>query len=131
MRGDPGKPFAQRRLEIASRVNDARIDREARRFCWEALLQIADAEFMARPVHEVGRILAIMDGELRIEAEARRVFAQEARADSVKRSRIGRRRRSGSLRRETAGQQAFDTTAKLRRRAARKGGEHDALRIGA
>ena len=128
---DPREPFAERRLEIALRVDDARIDREARRLCREALLQIADAHFMAPPVHEVGGILAIMDGELRIEPEARRIFAQEPRADGVKRSRIGRRRRGGRLRRETAGKQPFDPAAKLRRRPARKGGEHDALRIGA
>ena len=86
---------------------------------------------MARPVHEVGRILAVVDGELRIEAEPRRIFAQEAARRGVERSRIGRRRGGGRLRRETAGEQALDPAAKLGRRAAREGGEHDALRIGA
>ena len=86
---------------------------------------------MARPVHEVGRILAVVNGELRIEAEAGRIFAQEPRAEGVERSRIGRGRRRGRLRREAPGEQPFDAAAKLRRRAAGEGGEHDPLRIGA
>ena len=86
---------------------------------------------MARPVHEVGRILAVVDGELRIESNARRILAQQPGANGVKGSSIGWRRSGGGLGRKTAGEQAFDATTKFRRRAARKGGEHDALRIGA
>ena len=86
---------------------------------------------MTRPVHKITRILAVMNGELRIEPEPHRIFAQEPRADGVKRPRIGRRRRGGGLRRKTPGEQPLDPAAKLRRGAARKGGEHDALRIGA
>src|ERR1700722_12727458 len=72
-----------------------------------------------------------MDGELRIEAEAGRIFAQQPRANGVERSRIGRRRRGGRLRREKAGEQPLHAAAKLRRSAAGEGGEHDALRIDA
>ena len=86
---------------------------------------------MARPVHQVGRILAIVDGELRIEAEPRRVFAQQPRADGVERSGISRRRRGGRLGRKSAGEQPLDAPVKLGRRAAREGRQHDALRIGA
>src|SRR3984885_7105772 len=131
MRRDPRKPFAERDFKIALCVDDARIDREARRLCRKALLQIADAELMARPVYKVGRILAVMDGELRIEAKPRRIFAQEPRAEAMERSRIGRRRSSRGFRRQAPGEQTLDATAQLRGGAARKGGEHDALRVGA
>ncbi len=131
VRRDPGKPFAERRLEIAARIDHARIDRQTRRLGRETLLRFAKASLVARPVHEVGRILAVVDGELRIEPEARGIFAQQPRAKAMERSRIGRRRGSGRLRRETAGKQAFDAAAKLGRRTTREGGEHDALRISA
>ena len=131
VRRDPGKPFAERGLELAAGVDDARIDRQARRLGREALLRFAEARFVPRPVHQVRRILAVVDGELRIEAEPRRVFAQELCADGVERPRVSRRRGGGRLGRETAGEQALDAPAKLGRRAAREGREHDALRIGA
>src|SRR5580698_8147786 len=115
MRGDPGKPFAEGELQLASRIDDPRIDGEACRLGGKALFRVAQAGLMTRPVHEVGRILAVVDGELRVEPEARRIFAQEPRADGVEGSRIGRRRRGGRLWRETAGEQAFDAAAKLRR----------------
>ena len=66
---------------------------------------------MPRPVHEVGRILAVVDGELGIEAEPERIFAQEACADGVEGARIGRRRRGGGLGRETPGEQPLDPPA--------------------
>ena len=71
-----------------------------------------------------------MDGELRIEAEPGRIFAQEARADCVERAGVGGRRGGGRLGRETPGEEPLDPPTKLRRRAPREGGEHDALRIG-
>ena len=131
VRRDPWKPFVENGLEVAAGVDDARIDGEARPLGRKALFRVAVAAFVPRPVHEVGRILAVVDGELRIEAEPERIFAQEPGADRVERARIGRRRRGGRLGRETPGQKPLDPPAKLRRRAAREGGEHDALGIGA
>ena len=130
VRRRPREPRAERLFKLARRIDDARIDRQARRFGGKPLLRLAEAGFMPRPIHKIGRILAVMDGELRIEPEAARIFAQESGADGVECPRIGRRRRCGGLRRETAGEQAFDTTAKLSRRAPREGREHDALRVG-
>ena len=49
----------------------------------------------------------------------------------MERPRIGGRRRGGRLGLKAAGEQPFDAAAKLRRRAAGEGGEHDALRVGA
>ena len=133
VRGDPGKRLAEDGLELAASIDDARIDGEARRLGRKAELHgdVAEARLMARPVHEVGRILAVVDGELWVEAEPDGVFAQEASANGVERARIGRRRRLGRLGRQTPREEPLDPPAKLRRRAAREGGEHDALRIGA
>jgi len=38
---------------------------------------------MAHEVHQVGRVLAIVDSELRIEPELDRIFPQQPRADPV------------------------------------------------
>ena len=86
---------------------------------------------MARPVHEIGGILAIVNRELGVEPEAKRVFAQKARSDAMESARIGRRRLRGGLRRELAAEQPLYAAAKLGRGAARKGREHDALGISA
>ena len=90
---------------------------------------VSEPGFVPRPVHEIGRILAVVNGELRIETEPERIFAQEPGADRVKGAGIGRRRRGGSLGRETPGEKPLDPPAKLRRRAAGECGEHDPLRI--
>ncbi|MDI4665050.1 hypothetical protein K9U40_12020, partial [Xanthobacter autotrophicus] len=39
---------------------------------------------MPREVHQIGRVLAIVDGELRIEADLAGIVPQDARADPVK-----------------------------------------------
>ena len=74
-------------------------------------------------------ILAVVDGELRVKAESRRVFAQEPRGDGVERAGIGGRGGGGSFGRQAAGEEPLDPPAKLRRGAAGEGREHDALRI--
>ena len=64
------------------------------------------ARLVPRPVHQIRRILAVVDGELQVEPDARRVFAQQARADGVERAGIfGRGRRRG-LGREVGGRAA-------------------------
>ncbi len=86
---------------------------------------------MTRPVHQIGGVFAVVDGELRIEPEPRRIFAQQPGADRMERAGVsgqGLRRR---LHRELALQQPFDAPVQLRRRAAREGRQHDALRVGA
>ena len=90
-----------------------------------------EARLVARPVHQVRRVLAIVDGELRIEPDPRRVFAQEAGADGVKRSGIFGLGGDRRLWRKFSGEQPLDSTEKLGRGAAREGRQHDPLRIGA
>ncbi len=97
----------------------------------KAVLGLGQARLVAGPVHEIGRILAVVNGELRVESDARRIFAQQARANGVESAGVlGRRRRRG-LGRQTAGEQALDPADQFGRRAARESRQHDALRIGA
>jgi len=86
---------------------------------------------MARPVHEIGRVLAVMDGELRIEPDALRIFAQQARADGVEGARPGGDGGRGGFGRKTARDDPLDAPVELGCGSAREGREHDALGIGA
>ncbi len=131
VRRDPGKPFAERRPKLAARVDDPRIDGEAGRLGGEALVPVRQPRLMPGPVHQIGRILAVVNGELRIKPEPRRILAQQPRADGVESARIGRRRRGRGLRSKTPRQQPLDAPAELRRRATRERRQHDPLRIGA
>ena len=49
----------------------------------EALFGLGEAEIVADQVHQVGGILAVVDGEGGIEPDALGVFAQQPRADGV------------------------------------------------
>ena len=69
VRGRPGKVFAERLRERRLRIDDARIDREARRLGREPVGPIREPRRVPRPVHQVAGILAIVDRELRIEPE--------------------------------------------------------------
>ncbi len=131
VRRGPGKPSTEGGRKLAACVDDPRVDRKARRLGGEPLVPVGKPRLVPRPVHQIRRILAVVNGELRIEAEARRILAQEPRADGVEGARIGRRRRRRGLRRKTARQQPLHPPAELRRRATRERRQHDALRIGA
>ena len=113
VRRSPGEPLAERRAERAAGVDHARIDGEARPLGRKALARLGESRLVPRPVHEVGRVLAVVDGELRIEAETRRIFAQEPRADGVKGARIGGRGGGGGLGRQMAGEKPLDAPAEL------------------
>ena len=86
---------------------------------------------MTNPVHEIRRVLAVVDGELRRKAETRRVFAQEARADGVKSARICRRRGRRRLGGEAAREEPLDPPDQLRGGPPGESREHDPLGIGA
>ena len=86
---------------------------------------------MPGPVHQVGRILAVVDGELRLEPDPRGVFAQEPGPDGVERAGVFGRGGGRGLRRQAAGEQALDPADQLGRGAAGEGRQHDPLRIGA
>ena len=131
MAGAPGKMLAERLGEARPAVDGARIDGEAGALGREALLGARQAELMPLEIHQIGRILAVVDGELRIEAEAKRVVAQQPRADRMKGAGEGGRRRGGRLRREFARQQPLHAPVQLAGGAPRKGRQHDPLGIGA
>ena len=131
VRRRPGKVPAERLLERNLRVGDARIDRQTGRLGREALLLLRQAGLVAAERHQVGRILAVVDGEGGIEADARRVFAQQPRADRMEGAAVARRRRRGGLGGEAAGEDALDAAVELGRGAAREGRQHDALGVDA
>ena len=85
---------------------------------------------MPHQVHQVGRILAVVDGEGRIEPDRAGVLAQQPRADAVERAGPGERHRRAG-RRQRDGDDALDAPGHLGRRAARKRHQQDAVGIGA
>ena len=69
---------------------------------------------MPNEVYEVRGILAIMNGELRIEPELDGIFAQQPGADSMERPGPGKRvGQNSSLIAENLGTDAFDALAHL------------------
>ena len=128
----PRKVRAQNILERQFAVDRARIDREARALGGKALLGLRKAEIVAHQIHQIGGILAVVDGEGRREPDRLGIFAQQPRADGVERAGpahgVGR---GGALRRHEGGDDPLDPPRHLRRRAARERQQHDAARIGA
>jgi hypothetical protein len=51
---------------------------------WKTALRVREAEIMADQVHQVGGVLAIMDGEVWIKCDLLSMFAQQARTYAVK-----------------------------------------------
>ena len=85
--GAPRKKRAEHLLERGFAVHRARIDREARALGREALLGPGKSEVVADQVHQVGGILAVVDGEGAREPDVLGVLAQQPRADGMERSR--------------------------------------------
>jgi len=68
-------------------VHHARVDREARRLAREAPLGVGQSACVPHEREEVLRVAAVLNGECLGHADARRVLAQQARADTVERAR--------------------------------------------
>jgi hypothetical protein len=79
----PGKAVGDHLGERLPRVDDARVDRQARALLREAARAAGQAEALAQQVDQVFRVGAVVDGERFVEADPRRDGAQEARADAV------------------------------------------------
>ena len=118
--------------ERRQRVDRRRVDRKAGVLAREALAGLGEPQFVPYQVQEVGRVLAVVDGERRIEADARRVFAQQARADAVEGARPGelRPREPRAARRDLA-HDALGAPRHLIRRAARERQQEDRAGVGA
>jgi hypothetical protein len=88
--------------------------------------------FVPHQVHQVGRVLAIVDRELGPQADARRVLAQQARADRMEGARPQqRRRRPHRPRTGRLADDAFYPARHLHRGTAREGEQQHLARIGA
>ena len=103
--GAPRKRPAQHLLERRLAVHRARIDRQARALGRETVLGARQIELVAHQVHQVGRVLAVVDGERAVEPDALGIFAQQPRADGVERAgpgepggRVGAARRGSRMR---------------------------------
>ena len=92
---------------------------------------LGEAEPVSGQRHQVAAVLAVVDGEIRVQADARRVFAQQPGADGVEGAGVFRRRGGGRLWAEVAPQQALDAAVEFGRGAAREGRQHDALGVDA
>jgi hypothetical protein len=129
--GAPGKAaaqhFAQRRLG----VDDSRVDGQTASLERKAFCPGRQTEPMADQIHQVGRVLSVMDGERRIEADAARVLAQQACTDAVESAGPGQRDGRGKRARSAwCGQYPLDAARHLARGPAREGEQKDAPGIG-
>ena len=88
--GAPREAPLQDLGELRLCVHHRRVDRKAGRFQRETLALRRQRQFVADEVHQVGRILAIVDGEGGVEPDVAGVLAQEARADAVEGARPGK-----------------------------------------
>jgi hypothetical protein len=124
--------LSEHRLDRRLRVHAAGIDRKTGALGGKTALGLGKSELVAHQVKQISRILAIVDGEGRIEADAFSVFPQQPRPDAVKGSRPGQRiRHDVGLIAEDATRDALDTLCHLRGRAAGKRHQQHAARVGA
>ncbi len=129
--GAPGKDVAQNLLERRLGVDGARIDRKAGALGRKAVLGLGEAEVVPDEVHQVGTVLAVVDGEGRIEADLFGIVAQQPRADAVEGAAPGERvGHDPGFGPEHLGADLFHAARHFRGSPARKGHEQDAARIG-
>jgi hypothetical protein len=79
----PRERSSQHRLQLLLGIDRAGVDGEAGRLGRKPALLGRETEIVAHEVHQVGGILAVMDGEGRLQSDLGRVFAQQPRADGV------------------------------------------------
>jgi hypothetical protein len=75
--GAPGEGRLQHIGQRSLRVDRRRIDRQAGALQRKAFRLRRQTDFVAHEIHQIGRVLAIMDRECRIEPDARGVLAQQ------------------------------------------------------
>jgi hypothetical protein len=81
----PGVGLVEHVGECRFGIDDARIDREARRFRRKPALRDVDVELLPHDGHQVLGVAAVEDRERLGKADARRIFAQQSRADAMER----------------------------------------------
>ena len=130
--GAPGEGRREHLLERQLGIHRARIDLQAGALGRKTLLGPREAKLVADEVHEVGGILAIMNGEGRADPDPLGIFAQQPRADAVEGPGPGQRRaRGGRAEARHRSDDPLDTPRHFRRRPAREGHQQDATRVGA
>src|SRR5262249_52958459 len=110
----------------------ARVDRETGIFAWESLVGFRETEIVTEEIHQISRILAIMNGEVTVKSDLVRIFAQQSAADRMECPRPGQgiNHQSRLFRRDLRGDRR-NWAHHFLRRSAGKGEEHDATRINA
>src|SRR5690242_19903416 len=111
-------------------IYSARVDRETGIFAWKSFVGFREIEIMTEQIHQISRILAVMNGEITIQADLIRVFAQQSAADRVEcpRPSQGINHQSRLFRQDLRGD-PLNPADHLLRRSAGKGEEHDPTRI--
>ena len=79
----PGVGVLQHLVERVAGVEHARVDAQAGALERKAVLGLRQADLVAHHAHQVFGIAAVVDGEGLLQADARRVLAQQPRADAV------------------------------------------------
>src|SRR6202011_4015881 len=64
-------------------VDASRIDGETSAFGRETVFRLREPSLVPHEIHQIGRVLAVMNGESRIEADLARMVAQEPGADPM------------------------------------------------
>ena len=128
----PRKARLQHLGQRRAGIHGGGIDRQAGALLRKAPARARQAELVAHQVQQVRRILAVVDGETRIEADAPGVLTQQPRADAVEgagpRQLRARQRRTS---RRGLGEDAAHTASHFLRGAAREGEQQDAPGVGA
>ncbi len=113
--GTPREGAADHLLQRLLGIHRAGIDGDQRALGGKALLGPGEAELVAHEVDEVGAVLAVMDGEVRVEADLHRIVAQEPCADAVEGAGEGQPfREHGRIRPEHMGGDALDAARSSR-----------------
>ena len=89
--GAPGKDRAQDFVERHLGVHAARVDGKAGALGGKPALHLRQTELVPDEVHQVGRILAVVDRERGVDPDLLGILAQQPRADGVERARPSQR----------------------------------------
>ena len=118
----PGIVLAEDLLDLHLGVDAARVDRQARALGGKAALGLRQSALVPDQIHQVGGILAVVDGEGGIDADPLGIFAQQPRADAVEGTGPGERvaHDRGIVFAQHLAGDALDPAGHLGRRAARE-----------
>jgi hypothetical protein len=79
----PRELFEQHGFEGFAGIDGARVDGKAGGLQWKAAVLVGETALVSYQVHQIGRILAVVDSERRIEPNSVGVAAQQPCADRM------------------------------------------------